>query len=249
MKKILSAFAAFTAAVLAITLAGCSAKLPEGYGQFAAARDKYEQLDSARVTMTDLDSGGEIMEFSFFFTASDEMVFSYYGRWNGEVQQAYSDGAEFFYKEDGDEKWSVIGSADENYIYNIYNREYRYPYAEGRMFFLAPEAVRTAEVSESADGTEITYVYDAEKLNSASMPGIEQEIAEFSSLTTTLNIGADGIITDFTESGTVTAVTGEILTLNMKITVSDVNEVCDVRNPVDEIYKKGEKPVPSSEEQ
>lgn len=240
MKKLISAAAAV---ICCVALAGCSAKLPEGYDKFTAAREKYEKLDSARVTMTDLDSGDEIMEFSFYFNSSDEMVFSYYGSWNGEVQQAYSDGAEFFYKEDGDEKWTVISSADENYVYNVYNRGYRYPYAEGRIFFLAGEAVATAEVTETDGITSITYVYDPDKLNSASMPGVQEEISRFSALTTTLNIGSDGIVRDFTESGTVTSVTGEILTLNMKITVTDVNDVFEVRNPVDEIYRNGEKPV------
>ena len=182
------------------------------------------------------------MEFSFYFTGNDEMVLSYYGCWNGEEQQAYSNGAEFFYKESGDEKWSVIGSSDENYIYNIYNREYRYPYAEGRVFLIAAEAVESAEVSESDGATSIKYVYDTEKLNSVSMPGVEEEISDFSALTTTLYIGADGIVKDFIESGTVTTVSGETLTLNMKITVSDVNKVFEIKNPVDEIYKKGEKP-------
>lgn len=244
MRKLISAAAAL---VCAVVLAGCSAKLPEGYDKFTAAREKYEKLDSATVTMTDLSSGEEIMEFRFCFNGNDEMVFSYYGCWNGEVQQAYSDGAEFFYKEDGDEKWTVISSADENYVYNVYNREYRYPYAEGRIFFLAAEAVAEAEVSESDGITSITYVYDPDKLNSASMPGVQEEIASFAALTTTLNVGADGIVRDFTESGTVTAVTGEILTLDMKITISDVNEVFDVANPVDEIYRSGEKPSRTEE--
>ena len=70
---------AAAALVCAVVLAGCSAKLPEGYDKFTAAREKYEKLDSAAVTMTDLSSGEEIMEFRFCFNGNDEMVFSYYG--------------------------------------------------------------------------------------------------------------------------------------------------------------------------
>ena len=54
MRKIISAAAAV---IFAVMLSGCAAKLPEGYQQFMDARKKYEQLDSARVTMTDLDTG------------------------------------------------------------------------------------------------------------------------------------------------------------------------------------------------
>lgn len=149
MKKTI---AAVLAAVSISLAAGCAANLPAGYDKFTAAREKYETLSSGRVTMTDLTTGDEIMRFSFYFNVNDEMVFSYWGSWQGEEQQAYSDGAEFFYKESGDEKWTVISSDDDGYIYNVYNRGYRYPYAEGRLFFLAGEAVRNAGIIESGDG-------------------------------------------------------------------------------------------------
>lgn len=245
MKKLISAAAVV---ISCAALAGCNAKLPEGYDKFTAAREKYEKLDSARVTMNDLDSGDEVMEFSFYFNGNDEMVFSYYGCWNGEVQQAYSDGAEFFYKESGDEKWTVIDSSDDGYIYNVYNRGYRYPYAEGRLFFLAGEAVKEAGIIESSDGpTAITYVYDPEKLNSASMPGVRENIRSFESLTTKLEIDSQGYPVRFTECGTVVTADGEVMDLNMRIDITDINDVYDVNNPVDEIYKKGEKPSENSD--
>lgn len=238
--------AAVAAGIMA--LSGCTAELPDGYDRFKAAREKYETLDSAKVTMTDLDSGEQVMEFSFFFNQNDEMVLSYSGSWNGETQYGYSDGAEFFYKEEGDEKWTVISSGDENYIYNVYNRKYRYPYAEGRMFFLAAEAVQQAEVTVNADGSaEITYDYDASKLNDASMPGVEEDIESFAALTTRLEINPDGIPVSFTESGTVTTVSGETLTLNMQIDVSAINEVFEIPYPVDAVWQPGEKPDPGSD--
>lgn len=241
MRKALSAAAAAVVAVTA--LSGCSAQLPDGYAQFTAAREKYETLDSAKVTMTDTSTGEQVMEFSFYFTGNDEMVLSYYSCWDGKIQQAYSDGAEFFYKDAGDEKWTVIGTGDDGYIYNVYNRKYRYPYAEGRMFFLAAEAVSQAVVIESDDGpTSITYTYDPEKLNSASMPGVEEEISKFEALSTTLLINSDGVPTRFTEDGTVTTVSGETLSMSMQIDVTDINEVFEIPYPVDEIWQPGEKP-------
>ena len=113
MKKTI---AAVLAAVSISLAAGCAANLPAGYDKFTAAREKYETLSSGRVTMTDLTTGDEIMRFSFYFNVNDEMVFSYWGSWQGEEQQAYSDGAEFFYKESGDEKWTVISSDDDGYL-------------------------------------------------------------------------------------------------------------------------------------
>lgn len=216
-----------------MTLAACSAQLPDGYDEFKTARSEYESLDSAKVTMTDLGSGEQVMEFSFYLSAKDEMVFSYTGTWDGVTQQAYSDGITFYYKESADGEWNVIGSGDDNYIYNVYNREYRYPYAEGRIFFLAAEAVDEAAVTEQSDGgTLIEYTYDPAKLNEASMPGVEEEISEFSSLETSLLISPDGIPVQFVESGSVTTVSGENLTLNMQIDVTDINAVTEIPNPV-----------------
>lgn len=225
--------AILAAAASAVILTGCSATLPGGYEQFRAAREKYETIDSARVTMTDLTTGEQIMEFRFYFTQKDEMVLSYTSTWNGETQQAYSNGAEFFYKEAGDDKWNLIGSGDENYIYNVYNRKYRYPYAEGRLFFLAAEAVQDSSVIDGADGpTVITYTYDPEKLNGSSMPGVEEDIQSFGSLTTRLEIDQQGYPVKFSESGTVTTVSGEELTLDVQIDVLDINGVFEVPNPV-----------------
>ena len=240
MKRFISA----AAAAAMIFLAGCSAKLPAGYDQFVKARENYEKLDSARVTMTDINSDTEIMEFCFYINANGEMVFSYRDNWDGKTQQAYSDGAEFFYKEDGDEKWTVISSSDENYVYNIYNREYRYPYAKGRIFFLAGEAVSDVGIIDSDDGPlSITYVYDPDKLNAASIPGIAEEISRFECLTTKLEVGSDGIITRFTENADVVTASGEELSLVMRIDVTEANQITDIPNPVDVIWKPGEKPA------
>ena len=80
MKKTI---AAVLAAVSISLAAGCAANLPAGYDKFTAAREKYETLSSGRVTMTDLTTGDEIMRFSFYFNVNDEMVFSYWGSWQG----------------------------------------------------------------------------------------------------------------------------------------------------------------------
>ena len=82
MKKTI---AAVLAAVSISLAAGCAANLPAGYDIFTAAREKYETLSSGRVTMTDLTTGDEIMRFSFYFNVNDEMVFSYWGSWQGEA--------------------------------------------------------------------------------------------------------------------------------------------------------------------
>lgn len=219
-----------------VLLVGCSAE-PEGCAIVREAKEKYESLDSAKTVMTDISTGEQIMEFSFFFNANDEMVLSYYGRDGEDETYAYSNGAEFYYKEAGDEKWSLIGTDDEYYIYNLYNREYRYPYAEGGIFFLDAGSVETADVVQNADGSYlITYVYAVDKLNE-STKGLLDGVSSFDALTTTFEINADGYITEFTEVGTVVDAQGETTDVNMCISVELMNEVYDIPYPVDRLDK------------
>lgn len=237
MKKIILSAAA---AVAALALSGCIAAMPEGYDKVRAAKDKYETLDSARAVMTDLSTGEKIMEFSFYINSNDEMILSYYGKDGDNEMYAYSDGAEYFYKENGAELWSVISSADENYIYNVYNRDYRYPYADGGIFFLDGGSVETAEVKENADGScVITYTYNADKLNE-STKGILEDVSNFASLSTEFEIDPDGYITAFTETGAVTASDGTTHEVDMKISIDMMNKVYEIPYPVDRVDKTGE---------
>lgn len=236
MKKLFSAAAAIVAAMC---LTGCFAQMPDGYDAVKAAKSKYEALDSARAVMTDLNSGEQIMQFSFYINSRNEMILSYYGKDGDNEMFAYSDGAEYYYKENGAELWSVIGPGDENYIYNIYNREYRYPYADGGMFFLDGASVETAEMTTQSDGScTVIYRYDVEKLNQ-STEGLLDNVSSFSALTTTFEIDKDGFITEFIETGTVTDSEGVTMDINMSISIDMMNEVYEIPYPVDRVDKNG----------
>ncbi len=234
MKKILLALAA---SVSLIALSGCSAEMPEGYDAVKAAKAKYNALDSAHTTMTDLTTDELIMDFSFYINNRDEMILSYYGKDGSNEMYAYSDGGQYFYKEPGKDMWSVISSSDEEYLYNIYNRENRYPYADGGIFFLDGSSVAKASVTSEADGSTIVYyVYDAEKLN-RSTQGILENVDSFSSLETTFEINSDGYIVSFTETGTVKDTEGVTYDVNMCIKVDSMNAVYEIPYPVDKLDK------------
>lgn len=232
MKKLILA-----ALVMALTVTGCAANMPEGYNTVKTAKSRYNGLDSAHTTMTDLSTGELIMDFSFYINSSEEMILYYYGKDGGDEMYAYSDGAQYFYKEPNKEMWSVINSADEDYLYNIYNRKNRYPYADGGIFFLDGASVSQAAISSDEDGdTIISYVYDIEKLNK-STNGILDGVSSFESLTTVFEINGDGYIISFTEVGTVTDTEGVTRDVNMRIDVDMMNEVTEIAYPVDKLDK------------
>ncbi len=231
MRKLLVA----AAACVVLLISGC-AKTPDGYDTVKSAKEKYEQLDSAHMVMTNLNSGETMMEFSFFINSNDEMVLYYCGTSDGKQEYAYSNGAEYFYKSAEDELWNVISPDNEYYIYNIYNRGYRYPYAQGGIFFLDGTSVQTAEITDSADGCTVKYTYDAEKLNESTQ-GLFDNISSFSSMQTTIEINAEGFITEYTLMGDVTYTDGVADSLNVQMTVDSMNEVYDIPYPVDRVNK------------
>ena len=228
---------AAVSAIAAAVMTGCTANMPEGYQAIKDAKTAYEQLNSARVIMTDLTADEQIMEFVFYINNDSEMVFSYYGKDGTDEQYAYSNGAEYFYKEPGSKAWTVIGSQDENYLYNLYNKEYRYPYARGGIFFFSGQAVESSNISDNEDGScMIDYTYSADKLNSERSLQLEG-VSSFASLSTTFCIDPSGYITEFIETGEVVNAEGETQQVNISISVQDMNEIFDIEYPVDVIAK------------
>ena len=221
--------------VCAVLLTGCAQKMPQDYDRIKEAKKLYEELDSARIVMTDLNSGAEVLEFSFYLNKDDEMVFSYRGFDGGGEERAYSDGAQFFYKTADEEGWHIIGSDDESYLYNRYNKTYRYPYARGSIFFLDGTSVSSASTTEKSDGSfSITYVYDSEGLNNYAAGRLEN-VSEFSSLTAVYELNPEGYITSFTQTGTVSDENGVASDINMRLDVFDMNGVYEIPYPVGEL--------------
>ncbi len=232
MKKTLSLLAALFAA---FSFTACSVVKPDGYDSVKNAKELYNTLDSARVVMEDLNSGETLMEFEFLVNTRDEMEFYYKGEGESGGEYAYSNGAEFYYKTAGADGWSVIGPADDGYIYNIYNKEYRYPYADGSIFFLDGTSVDKAETADNPDGgVTVTYTYNADKLNSYAADKLEN-VSAFSSLSAVYCINSDGCITEFTETGIVIDNDGISKDVNMKITVTNMNGIEEIPYPVDVI--------------
>lgn len=228
-------FAALLAA-LAIALAcGCALSVPEGFSEVKRAKELYEKLDSGRLTMTDAASGETLMEFAFIINKKDEMIFSYLSQDESGTEGAYSDGAQFFYKNRDEEKWHIISAEDESYLYNLYSKTYRYPYARGSVFFLDGTSVANAQVTENADGSlTVRYDYDPERLNKNAAEQLDG-VSEFFALSAVYEIAADGCMKSFTETGSVANEQGVRSDISITLAVSDPNNVYDIPSPVGEL--------------
>lgn len=230
MKKNIFGIAAACAliAVFAVLVIVKYTSVPQGFNDIKKARGRYESLDSARLTMTDLSTGEVLMTFCFYINGDNEMILDYDSPQNGE--HAYSDGKQFYYRAEG--KWTAITPADEEYIHNIFNRKYRYPYARGTVFFLDGTAVSEASVAEENGCKTVTYVYDADKLNAGSAKELDN-VSEFSELTCTYTIAENGLITRFTQKASLVDADGKLSKVNIALEVSDVNNVKVISVPFD----------------
>lgn len=227
--------AALLLALVIMLVSGCALSVPEGFSEVKHAKELYEKLGSGRLTMTDAASGETLMEFSFFINKKDEMIFSYISADENGTEGAYSDGAQFFYKNRGEEKWRIISTEDESYLYNLYSKTYRYPYARGSIFFLDGTSVESAQLTENADGSlTVRYDYDPEKLNKNAAEMLDG-VSEFYALSAVYEIAADGCMASFTETGSVADEQGERSDLSIRLTVSDPNNVYDIPSPVGEL--------------
>lgn len=235
MRRTAAFISALVITLMVTLVSGCALSVPEGFNEVKRAKELYDKLDSGRLTMTDLSSGETLMEFSFFINAKDEMIFSYLSQDESGTEGAYSDGAQFFYKNRGEEKWRIISTEDESYLYNLYSKTYRYPYARGSVFFLDGTSVGAAQVTENADGSlTVSYEYDPEKLNKNAV-GMLDGVSEFYALSAVYEIAADGCIAAFTETGSVADEQGGRSDVNIRLEVSDPNGVYDIPSPVGEL--------------
>ncbi len=231
MRKALS----LPAVLLTFSMSACSLAKPDGYDRVKNAKELYNTLSGARVVMEDISKGVTLMEFEFLINARGEMEFYYAGEGENGTEYAYSNGAEFYYKTADADGWSVIGPADEGYIYNIYNSEYRYPYADGSIFFLDGTSVEKSEITENPDGgVTVKYSYNADSLNSYAAGKLEN-VSSFSELEAVYSMDKDGYITEFAETGAVTDSEGVLRDVNIRIAVSDMNKVDKIPYPVDKL--------------
>lgn len=129
-----------------------------------AAREKYAALDSAKVIMTNTETGEIEQTFTFKYDEKDVLMYSYYGK-NGDVEYAqYNNGAECFTYDNGEYTHLVKGQSG----FSQYTRELTHPQADEGLLIYDPENIISDEQTAQEDGTTVyTYVYDTEKIGAS----------------------------------------------------------------------------------
>lgn len=224
MRKILYAI---TALLMCLTLCSCNSIDLEGYDVISAARDEYEKLQSAHITVTNLEKNMITQELTFKINPEKRMTYNYYGTDGNVVYYEYHDGTELYWTSDITADWNVEGLAGENYV--MYTDTARHPLAKKGAFFVNPASVSEATVSVNGDTTVITYVYDTEKLNKNAQT-LLSELGQLDGFLTEYTI-VNGQFKKLLEKGFLTK-DGVLTEVNYLVEVSEENAVPSIDMPV-----------------
>ncbi|MDR0222044.1 MAG: hypothetical protein LBI38_00700 [Oscillospiraceae bacterium] len=150
-------------AVAVAFLASCATgEFSEALKEFSAARKKYEELESARVVITDSLTGAVTENFCFRYEG-DTLTYLYRATDGETVYAEYNNGSRLCYGYEGDADWTEVTVSDSDFY--SYTKAIKHRYTKKTLFFLDEPSVSNV-VYRDADGTVVEY--SAEKLNKRS---------------------------------------------------------------------------------
>lgn len=188
------------------------------------AREDYATLDSAKVVITNEDTGDIEQEFTFKYDEKDVLTYSYYGKNGGKEYAQYNNGIESYTYDNGEYSHLVKGDKD----FSKYTRKAKHPQADEGMLMFAPKAVESVSDIIGDDGSvTVTYVYDVSKL------GKDAEEIGTKGFSTTYFFDKDGELEYFTEN-TVT----KNSQYNYRVDITERNSVDKIENNVEQYKDK-----------
>lgn len=216
-----------SAATAALIFSSCSVNPSvEGEDLIKRAREEYKALDSARVVMTNTDTGEVEQTFVFKYDEKDVLMYSYEGKSESSEYAQFNNGVECFSYDNGE--YSHVQKGDKDF--NLYTRDVTHPQADEGLILFAPAAVTHAEVTEEDGITHITHIYDAEKI------GAEAESGEVTGFSAEYFFSGEELqyfieTTDVRENG-------EDKRYSYKVEITEKNSVESIENTVEKYIDK-----------
>lgn len=190
----------------------------EGEDLVEAAREEYESYDSAKVLITNEDTGKVEQTFVFKYDEKDSLTYLYTGGYEEENYIQYNNGFECFTEQNGEYSFSQRGDDD----FEAYTRDSKHPQASGAYFPFERKAIDEVKKSEEGGETVYTYVYDPNSFDS------DAGVKEFSAV---YHFDSDGGLLYFEEISVIET-DGEESEHSYKIEITDINQVEEIDNPL-----------------
>ena len=160
--------AALAAAAAAFTLAACAGVGDaKGADLIKQARSDYKALDSARVIMTNTETGEVEQEFTFKYDEKDILMFSYKGKSEKNEYAQYNNGVECYTYENGE--LSYVHKGDKGFV--LYNRAATHPQADEGLILYSPSAITESDIEEEDGVTHVSHIYDVKKIKAKAESG------------------------------------------------------------------------------
>lgn len=214
------------AAGLTVALCSCGQKDVQGGELIKSAREKYIELDSAKVTMTNEETNTVEQIFTFKYDEKDVLMFSYYGKGTDTEYAQYNNGVECFTYDNGEYSEAVKG--DDKFV--KYTRAVTHPQADKGLLIYEPGCITKAEVKEEDGITHIIHEYDAKKINA------EAEKGDVIGFTADYYFDGDDELLYFVET-TYTDEDGEEKSYAYRVDITDKNNVDKIENTTEQFRK------------
>lgn len=160
---------ALAAASCVLMFSACAEITPqvEGDELISKARSDYRALDSAKVIMTNTETGEIEQTFTFKYDEKDILMYSYEGKSENSEYAQYNNGMECFSYENGE--YSHYQKSEKGF--DLYTRDVTHPQADEGLILFSPAEI-TEATSQQEDGiTHITHIYDPEKIGAQAEEG------------------------------------------------------------------------------
>lgn len=190
----------------------------DGEDLVEAARETYESYVSAKVLITNEDTGKVEQTFVFKYDEKDSLTYLYTGGYEEENYIQYNNGFECFTEQNGDYTFTQRGDDD----FEAYTRDSKHPQASGAYLPFERKVINDVTKTEENDETIYTYAYDPESFES------DAGVKEFSAV---YHFDSDGNLLYFEEISVIET-DGEESSHSYKIEITDINEVEDIENPL-----------------
>lgn len=168
MKILRLILAITTAATVAAAVSSCGVTpSAEGEDLIKAARKDYKALDSAKVTMTNVETGAVEQTFTFKYDEKDILMFSYEGKSEKSEYAQFNNGMECFTYQNGE--YTHVQKGDKGF--DLYTRKTTHPQADEGLIIYSPSAITESSVKDEDGITHVEHIYDAEKIGATAESG------------------------------------------------------------------------------
>ena len=202
-----------------IGIAGCGNPDIVGNNLVMQAREDYSELDSARVVMTNVDTGKQEQVFTFMYSG-DTLVYTNWKLVDGRENSEYNNGEINAYHH-GD-KFYEYKNGDKNF--KKYTRSDKHQMTKEDMITYIPSAITDAKMTVNGDEREVTHVYDVEKVKPTAPE--EGEVTDFA---VRYVFDKDGKLKYFTET-TIYKADGKEKRCGYKTVIEDKNSIKEITN-------------------